>query len=246
MDRFISVRHYRSENRRELEVQGIDKRFSAFDTIIHLPSESWRRLSSRYHRLYPVADLYYGNFIQAPDVDIRNPFSIRIEISSDLFCEWKKEKAKVQWHPSTLQTFAPTTAFDAIVETRLSRNELGDSIEFSTIESAKKVLRGTNGESIFLLSWPFILQWSHHLDTGIRNLNRGRNFFSCVKFKKRCITLSAFIYYSFKELYGKTDASLACRLSKEIRCIKRIWERRKLIAFWTRKVQMTVRANFPC
>lgn len=129
---------------------------------------------------------------------------------------------------------------NAIVAERARR------FEFSTIESAKKVLRGTNGESIFLLSWPFIPQWSHHLDTGIRNLNRGRNFFSCVKFKRRCITLSAFIYYSFKELYGETDASLACRLSKEIRCIKRIWERRKLIAFWTRKVQMTVRANFPC
>lgn len=160
-------------------VQGIDKRFSAFDTIIHLPSESWRRLSSRYHRLYPVADLYYGNFIQTPDVDIRNPFSIRIEISSDLFCEWKKEKAKVQWHPSTLQTFAPssllapTTTYDAIVETWLSRNELRDSIEFSTIENAKKVYGGTNGESIFVLSWPFVLQWSHHLNTGIRNLKGG-------------------------------------------------------------------------
>lgn len=40
------------------------------------------------------AALYYGNFIQAPDVDIRNPFSIRIEISPDLFCEWKKERRR--------------------------------------------------------------------------------------------------------------------------------------------------------
>lgn len=109
--------------------------------------------------------LYYGNFIQAPDIDIRNPFSIRIEISSDLFGYGKKGKTRTQRHPSTqrplrLSGFAAattTTTTTTSTTTTMSPDCRGTTCSsFRDRESPGNV----DGESIFELSWPPIRQWT--------------------------------------------------------------------------------------
>lgn len=106
--------------------------------------------------------LYYGNFIQAPDVDIRNPFSIRIEISSDLFCGEGKERNEKKKGGATTSVDITASGPTSVTHDNADHHDQEAAIvaERQARVSAFESTGNVDVESIFELSRPLIRQWT--------------------------------------------------------------------------------------